>query len=215
MQRLRRLVVILVIPSTVLAGYVLSILWRGGFVEQELFGRSYLPPASFAVHPRDYLESPTPDSFGNTTYSFVRRGKTIHVYKQLINSFQHVYGSALATYELGAVLSDVLFRANEYAESLVCRNSGSDYFYLDTKKDLANNAIGREIGVKARQEGLFGAEADRFMVDDILTAIDNSQIYNHFQEQRVAQLPSFREYGCPLLLEIQEWRRGNKMVTVK
>lgn len=135
-----------------LGTYVLSIVWRASCEEQKVFGRSDLIPLT--LKPQNYNEPPTPESFGTQTYACKLRGKTTAVCKQYINSFQHAYGSALASRELGTEAADYLFRANEYCEAIWCRNSGSSNFYWDTKKDLVNNAAGREIGQRSKQKYL-------------------------------------------------------------
>lgn len=169
--------------------------------EQELYGRSYLIPLSSIRI--DHNELGTPASFYDNTYSFVRGGKTVHVYKQLVNSFQHAYGSALAAFELGSGASDLLFRANEYAEGIVCGGAGTEPFMLDARKDLYNNSVGREIGVQARARKLNGTEAQEFMIAEILQGLDQGRIYNSFRDSRVAALPSFEQYGCPGLFQLQ------------
>ncbi len=186
-----------------LACYILSILWRVSIAEQELYGRSYLIPLGPKI---DHNEAGTPASFYDNTYSVVRDGKTVHVYKQVVNSFQHAYGSALAAFELGSGASDLLFRANEYAEGIVCGGAGTEPFMLDARKDLYNNSVGREIGVQARAQNLNGAQAQEFMITEILHALDQGRIYNSFRDSRVAALPSFEQYGCPGLFQIQ-WAR--------
>ncbi len=55
------------------------------------------------------------------------------MHSQLVNGFQHAYGSALAAFELGVLPADLLFRANEYAEAIFSGRSGSQPFYLDAR----------------------------------------------------------------------------------
>jgi hypothetical protein len=208
MQFVRRGLFAFLIPVIILACYIASILWRVSFAEQELFGRSDLIPLSLS--PRRFTAPPMPESFGDPTYTFLRQGKTLRVYEQLINSFQHAYGSALVSFELGDSLSDLLFRANEYFEAICWRNSGTEDFYLDTKKDLGNNAVGRAIGQEAKQQNLAGANADKFILNKILGSIDKGVVYTHFDDPRVKLLPSLREYGCPLLSKLQELRGGGR-----
>ncbi len=101
------------------------------------------------------------------THIFERDGTSVRVYKQLINGFQHAYGSALAEYEIGSPLADLLFRANEYAESYVfCRDTDTEKYSLDTRKDLANNAVGRGIADKARKLNLSGPTAYDYILLD-------------------------------------------------
>lgn len=146
--------------------YQLSVFWRVSRAEQKLFGRSYLIPMSFQE--RQYNEEPTAASFGTKTYSFKRQGNEVKVYKQLINGFQHTYGSALVSFELGENASDWIFRINEYLEAYFGKDGKSIYHYLDTKKDLANNAIGRKVGTEARSHGLLGRNARNFIISRIL-----------------------------------------------
>lgn len=184
--------------------YVLSILWRVGVAEQEAFGRNYLLPLT--AQARNYTECATEDSFGSKTYTYNRGERTIHVYKQLINGFQHGFGSALAAYELGELPSDLLFRANEYAEATFCSNVGTERFYRDTQKDLANNEIGRKIGVEARILGLSGKAAEDYIRSEVLQSIDENRIITHYADPRVNSLPTLDDYGCYGLLNIQKQR---------
>jgi hypothetical protein len=125
-------------------------------------------------------------------------GQTIKVHKQLINGFQHAYGSAIADYEIGDKLADLLFRANEYAESyLFCRNTDTKDYSLDTRKDLANNLIGRSIANKARQSGWTGPAAYDYILAQTVSAVDSGQVLPHFRDPRVAKLPTEAEMGCP------------------
>jgi hypothetical protein len=213
MAKKLRLLLIPIVPAAMLGLYVLSILWRVGWAEQQLFGRNYLIPLT--LHPRSYDEPGTPDSFGDSTYRFVQKGKVIHVYKQMTNGFQHVYGSALASLELGEFDADLLFRANEYAEALVEKSAGTRYFYLDTKKDLANNAIGREIGNQARQRSLSGSDAEQFILSQALTSIEQGTVFTHYLDPRVSALPSFDTYGCPLLNQIQNAHRRDTSLALR
>ena len=83
-------------------------------------------------------------------------------------------------------------------------------FYLDTKKDLANNSIGRKIGTEARQLHVNGLEAENFMISKIFSSIDDGTIYRNCSEPRVAELPTLKQYGCTLLPNIQSFRRLDK-----
>jgi hypothetical protein len=127
----------------------------------------------------------------------------------LTNGFQHAYGSALASYELGNAGADLLFRLNEYAESLFAHNSGTKQFYEDTKKDLGNNALGREVGRRARLIGLNGKEADQFITAEILKMIDKKELFVHWLDPRVKSLSTPEQYGCPCLTMIQEAKRNS------
>lgn len=175
--------------------YVLSIVWRVSAAEQELFGRSYLIPRSW--HPRQYTDPPIPESYGAYTYVYSRHGREFKVYKQLINSFQHAYGSALASFELGSVPADLLFRANEYLEAYLEKDGRSVRHYLDTKKDLANNFVGRTIGMECKASGVRGRQAELLIQERVLDAMESGAVINHFADPRVAHLPRLEEYGCP------------------
>ena len=210
---LPRLKIGLLLLTLISVLYFFTVLWRVSIEEQTLFGRSFLIQLSST--PRQFIDPALPDSFGDGTYTFSRSGTAIIVYKQLVNSFQHVYGSALTSYELGDKLSDSLFRANEYVEALFGAKAGTQYFYLDTKKDLGNNAVGRKIGLQAREKGFLGFGAEKFMIDETLNAIDRGEVYKHWNDPRVSQLPSLGKYGCPLLGDIQEFRSVDKKMIFK
>ncbi len=196
-----------------IAAYTLSIVWRVSTTEQAIFGRSDLIPLT--LEPKQFDQPPTQESYGKNTYTYMVRGQPVQVYEQLLNSFQHLYGSALVSYEIGELGADLLFKANEYFEAICWRNSGTLNFYLDTKKDLANNEVGRKIGAEVKARGLTGAPAEQFMVDKIFMALDGGLAYKNCSEYRVTQLPSLNNYGCPLLINIQEMRRSDKTVVLK
>lgn len=193
---------LLSLPALVVGLYVLSICWRVGWNEQQLYGRNYLVPLSLKVP--QYTDPGDAQTFFNSTYTFERAGKKIRVHKQLINSFQHSFGSALAAYEIGDLPADLLFRANEYVETIFGCKARPEYDLLDTKKDLANNAIGRSIGCDVRKRGLYGGEAEKAIIEEILLQTDNGSILKHYKDARVVALPSFDDYGCPGLLHLQE-----------
>lgn len=177
------------------AFYVLTVCFRVGCAEQELFGRSYTFPLTLTC--RQYTDPPSLDSCGSITYRFCRNGQSIIVYKQLINGFQHAYGSALVALELGRKPSDLLFRLNEYGEAYLRKDGGTFYHYLDTKKDLHNNEIGRTIGHEARKLHLSGESANKFIVERILIAMNSGEVINHCFNARVSALPSPEHYNCP------------------
>jgi hypothetical protein len=185
-------------PFAVVSLYTVNVIWRVGLAEADQFGRSTLIPVS--LKPPAYKEPPTLQSYGNPTYTFERStGKTITVHKQLINGFQHAYRSALVDYELGSRFADLLFRANEYAESYVfCRKTAnSEDYSLDTRKDLANNSIGRAIGKQARRSNLTAEKAYQYILTQTVQAVDGGQVLPHFLDPRVAKLPTEAQYGCP------------------
>ncbi len=179
----------------VLGLYVLNIIWRVSFAENDLFGRSYLLPLT--LHPRQYDQPPSPSSYGSGTYEFNRGGKTVIVYKQLVNGFQHAYGSALVAFEIGAPAADLLFRANEYVEAYCCKDGRTLKHFLDTKKDLHNNAVGREIGFAARDRHISNKDAETFMVGQVCEDMEKGVVLDHFLSPRVVALPSPDNYGCP------------------
>lgn len=143
------------------------------FCQKRLYGSSRLIPLSW--HKQTPSEPGNAKTFNEFTCPYDRSGKTIHVYKQLVNSFQHAYGSALAAYELSEVPADLLFRANEYTEAIFSKVSGTQNWYLDTKKDLHNNAVGRDIGLRARTLGSNGLDAEKFMIAETLKAADDGR----------------------------------------
>lgn len=204
------LLIALCLTAISLALYVFSILWRVSFAEKHLFGYSRLIPLSW--HKQIPTEPGNASTFNELTSPYNRNGKTIHVYKQLVNSFQHAYGSALAAYELSEVPADLLFRANEYTEAITSKVSGTQNWYLDTKKDLHNNAVGRRIGLQARTLGLTGLDAEKFIIAETLKAADDGRVYNHFLDNRTLQLPPLEEYGCPGLFEILSLRSTTPLV---
>lgn len=183
--------------AVVVAGYVGWLCLRVGFAETALFGRNHVF-ASLSPK-RDYSGPPTADSFDSGTYKFNRDGQEVTVHKQLINGFQHAYGSALATLEIGETAADLLFRANEYWEGYVSKRGKTYEHFLDTKKDLYNNAVGRQIALKAVAQNLRGPEADRYVTNEVLSAIASYQIIHHFREPRVRKLPPPDMFGCPAL----------------
>ena len=194
----KRVLLFALLPIVIVGLYPLSVIFRVSVAEAEQFGKSTLIPLSFSQP--SYTQVGTAASFNDRTYSFVRKdGRTIKVYKQLINGFQHAYGSALADYELGNHVADWIFRANEYVESYIfCRKTaGTANYSLDTRKDLANNAIGRTIGRSARRLNLTGTKAYQYILVNTLIAVDSGEVFSHYQDPRVAQLPVEEQFGCP------------------
>ncbi len=187
---------LIIAASVSLVGlYCLSVVIRVSEAEQTWFGRSTLIP--LAIRYPNYNLPGSSESYFSPTYDFSRPdGKTVRVHKQLINGFQHAYGSALVRYELGRRFSDYLFRANEYAESYVfCRKScGTLDYALDTRKDLANNAIGRSIGTQARHHKI--EDGYNFILSQTLRYSDEGVIYPHLKDPRVANLPTEEQFGC-------------------
>ena len=204
---------ILTMAAFIIACYTLSVLWRINNAEQSNFGRSDLFPTG--QEQKQFDQPPSPESYGKNTYTHIVRGRSVQVYEELIHSFQHLYGSALVSSEIGELGADLLFKANEYFEAIISDKSGTLTFYLDTKKDLANNEVGRKIGSEVKASGLSGANAEQFMIDKIFMALDGGRAYKNHSEFRVTQLPSLDDSGCPLLRSIQELRRPDKTVELK
>ncbi len=196
-QKRWRVLLPIAAPILIVGSYVFSVCWRVSIAEFEQFGRSTLIPVSFTQ--RKYSEPAMPSSYTSNTYTYRRKdGTSVRVYKQLINGFQHSYGSALAEYEIGNPLADLLFRANEYAESYVfCRDTDTEKYSLDTRKDLANNAVGRNIADAARKLNLSGPAAYDYMLWETVKAVDSKKVLPHFLDPRVALLPSESHMGCP------------------
>jgi hypothetical protein len=194
-QIAQRIWFVLVAAGSVLFFYVLSVLWRVSVAEQEWFGRSCIVP--LRLHPPAYCDPPVPGSYGQGSYTYTRNGKVTHVYKQLINGFQHAYGSALVSYELGGNVADLLFRLNEYVEAYDGTENANLKFSLDTRKDLANNVVGRRIGAATRAKGLFGQAAQEYIIAEALAAMDRDEVLKHYLDPRVQQLPTAEGYGCP------------------
>lgn len=200
--RLKVILFCLMVPYILSALYVVSILWRVSVYQQRVFGRSELIPMSLS--PRPYTRFPTMNTYGAFTFNININGRPLAVHKQVINGFQHAFGSALAAYELGEGASDVLFRLNEYMEAY-CTPDGSRFsHYMDTKKDLHNNAVGRAIGIEARRLGLRGSTADRYIAARVLNAIQNQEVIHHWLDPSVRSLPSLEAYGCPGLPHPEE-----------
>jgi hypothetical protein len=193
----KRLLVGCAVPAAILAAYVGMICWRVGFAEEVEFGRSYLVP--FAFTHRAFVNPPVSESYGQMTYEYMRDSKKIVVYKQLINGLQHTYGSALAAFELGELPADLLFRANEYMEGYLQKDGATASHHFDTRKDLANNAVGRGIGIEARRRGLHGRDAEQFILARTMRDIEQGIVINNFLDPRVSSLPTLEAYGCPFL----------------
>jgi hypothetical protein len=194
-QIAQRIWYVLVVCGSILFFYVLSVLWRVSVAEQEIYGRSCIVPLSW--HPPAYSEPPVADSYGQGTYTHEYNGKVMHVHKQLINGFQHGYGSALVSYEVGEKVANALFHLNEYVEAFDGSSSNTLKYNLDTRKDLANNVIGIRIGQETRAKHLFGQAAQKFMIAEALAAMDRDEILKHYLDPRVKDLPSVEAYGCP------------------
>jgi len=194
-QVAQKLWICLVVLGSIVFLYVISILWRVSVAEQEYFGRSCIVPLRW--HPAEYKEAPVAGSYGQGTFSYEHGGKVLHVHKQLINGFQHGVGSALVAYEIGGRTADLLFRLNEYVEAFDGTRSNTLKYNLDTRKDLANNIVGIRIGRATRKAGLFGASAEKHIIDEVLAAMDRGEVFTHYLDPRVSRLPTVEQYGCP------------------
>jgi hypothetical protein len=179
----------------IVALYAVAVCWRVADAELRIFHRNHIFKTLNHESP-DYTGPVVAASYGGKTYQIVRSGRIVTVHKQLINGFQHAYGSALAAFELGDVPSDLAFRVVEYFEAYTTRGGRTYAHFLDTKKDLHNNGDGRKIAVSAHAKGLTGKAADDFMQDQILQAIDRGDVINHFMDYRVQNLPSLEAFGC-------------------
>jgi hypothetical protein len=187
-----------IIGSALLVGtYVLTVVWRVSAAQQECFGRSGLIPMSFPI--RAFRGPPTKESCADRTFSYSHNGRNGLMWRQKLNGFQHIYGSALAAFELGDFFADKLFCANEFAEALCDWNAITANDRLDRKKDLWNNRIGRAIGVRVSQMGLAGSDAKhRIMLECVLTVEEDPQFLGHYLDNRVLML-SERKLGCLFL----------------
>lgn len=194
---IQRAAICLAVAGLISVSYVLSVLWRVSVAEHEVLGRDLMLKV---IPGRAFDESPVPESRLSPTYTLDLDGIKIKVWGEKINGFQHAYGSALVAYELGDECSDKIFCLNEYMEWFFDKNGIALKDLLDRRRDLANNKVGRAIGVKARQEGLFGEEADRYIRRHVLAAMEfDNSIYTHPYDARVFSLPSETEFGCPFL----------------
>lgn len=196
-SRNNKLLLCLLVALMLIPAYVLSILWRVSLAEQEDFGHSTLIPVAFPV--KKFSDPATPETWWSKSYIFDRRGRKVLVWNQEINGFQHIYGSALASFELGDTAADYLFRANEFAEAFCDWNGITWQDILDRRKDLAHNKLGRSIGTQARERKLSGSAAQAFIENSVLEAMDQDVgYYPSFLDPRVQSL---REdaFGCALL----------------
>ncbi|MBX9770880.1 MAG: hypothetical protein K2X29_05895, partial [Candidatus Obscuribacterales bacterium] len=182
-----------------IALYVLSIVWRVSVAENEYFGRSELIP--LRLPPRKFDSPPVLTSFGHKTYSFDSPTGRMVVWRQKINGFQHMYGSALACLELGDYCADKLFCMNEFAEYLCDWNGVDPSDLLDRKKDLVNNSLGRSIGLAARKARLKGHQAEEHIVKECILAVNsNPEFLSGYLDPRVLVLSEDR-LGCKFLPE--------------
>ncbi len=186
--------------------YVASIFWRVSVAELELFGRSDLLPLQAEKPPYKKRLLHPPGAHGSGYFMFEREGRKlpVFVWRQKINGFQHIYGSALAAYELGEKPADLLFCGNEYVEAFfdfLFSDEGIETSDLkDRRKDLYHNQTGRKIGLEVKSMDLAGEEAERHIKKRILTRMTLRQGYiPHYNSSAVQRLPSEGAMGCPYL----------------
>lgn len=194
-SKLKQIGMFIMVPMVVLAIYVLSVIVRVSVFEQKVFGRSALIPMSLT--PRRFSEIPTMKTYGAFNYYITFRGKPFMVHRQIINGYQHAFGSALVASELGAEFADYLFRANEYVEAYFTREGARMSHILDTRKDLHNNTVGRRIAREAAKLNLEGDELENYLSDETLQAIRDKKVISHWLDREVQGLPTSHEYGCP------------------
>ncbi|MBC7999242.1 MAG: hypothetical protein IAF58_14930 [Leptolyngbya sp.] len=188
----------LAVLGCLLGLYVLTILWRVGAAESDLMGKDLL----LHIFPskREFVQAPVVESHGSSTYKMPLGEGEMTVWREKINGFQHTYGSALASYELGEFLADKLFVACEFCEFTFDRNGVAETDLRDRRRDLSNNWVGRQIGLKAREQGLNGADAEEFIKSRILAAMEfDHLVITHPFAPSVLNLPTEEELGCPFL----------------
>lgn len=179
--------------------YLISIIWRVSVAEKYWFGRSELIP--LAVDRPQFKKPPVlNESYTSRTYEYIRPdGKTVIVWKEKINAFQHVYASALMAYETTPVVADKTFCVNEYLEATLDPNGINRRDLMDRKKDLAHNRVGRAIAAEARNKGLAHGEAEKWMQQRVLEKMTTWQdVYPHHWDPRVKKLDE-AALGCPNL----------------
>ncbi len=156
------------------------------------YGRSDLIPFS-TKYPK-YKDAPVPLSYGSPTFTL--RPSGIVVWRQKVNGYQHMLGSAIACYELGDWLADKLFCANEFAEFTFDWNTVQADDLLDRKKDLFNNSLGRAIGNKVKASGLQCKSAEDELAKECFIACETDpKFLPHFLDPRVKDLTE-EQLGC-------------------
>ena len=189
---------VIVLTGALLGCYVLSILWRVSVAEHEVMGRDLM--LHVIKSSKEFNLAPTFESRMAATFVQDYKSLAFPVWRDKINGFQHTYGSALAAYEFGDYFSDKLFVANEFAEWFFDKNGVSLRDIRDRHRDLSNNKVGRKIGVDARSAGYTGHDADEYMRDHIVAAIEfDHSVITHWLDPVVDSLPSEAALGCPNL----------------
>jgi hypothetical protein len=183
--------------------YVVSVIWRVSQAEQEEFGRSTL--IKVCGSQCTFCDPPTQESWYEKSYIFVHNGKRIRVWRDKINAFQHIYGSAIVAYEVGDFLADLVFCGNEWAEFVCDWNGVTWQDILDRRKDLAHNRLGRHIGVEARRLGITGKTIERYLINKVLESMNNDRdCYLSFLDPRLSTLrndrflPRYNEFNYAL-----------------
>src|SRR5262249_25292920 len=202
---LKASVICAALAVAIVGAYLSSVIWRVSIAEKKLFGCSYLLPMSRKK--AAYNECPSRLSCGDGTYSFISAGKLVPVHKQMITGFQHVFASALIAFEVSDGAADILLRAYEYGETFLSSHGSSIRHYQTCRKDLFNNRVGRAIGADAKSKGVFGRQAQKYIVGRVLQAMDSNIVIPHYRDARVRLLPSPEQYGCPGLPKPTELAR--------
>lgn len=195
-RKLRIALIAAIFVTPMLLGlYVFTVVWRVSIAMHEYYGRSDLIP--FSMKYQKYKDPPVEGSYGSHTFTLKPSG--IVVWRQKVNGFQHMYGSALAAYDLGEFLADKLFCANEWAEFTCDWNTIQADDLLDRKKDLYNNSLGRKVGVSVRKSGLNGKQAeDEIAKRCFIKCETDPAFFPHFLDPRVQKLTE-EQLGCPCL----------------
>jgi hypothetical protein len=183
------------VPALIVGGYVLWIMGRVSMAEAAYLGRSELIPMSFK--PPKFTHPPIAESYGQQTMVIERHGINEFVWKQKINGYQHILGSAIAAYEIGDYWADKLFCANEFFEWAIDVDGIQMGDIRDRRKDLAHNKIGRRLGLEARARGIGETELVDYLSTQILDVMALDAWYQHCMDPRVVKLPDEAALGCP------------------
>lgn len=173
-------------------GYAASIAWRVSVAEKRYFGHSELIP--MALHQPKHNHPSVPASYGSRAFIFMREGKPVLVWKQKINAFQHVYGSALMASELGGAFADFAFCGNEWAEAIFDHDGITERDFRDRRKDLYHNRLGREMAASVGDWADYDARIQRMILSEMEMG---DQIILHPDNPKVDGLESEAELHCP------------------
>ena len=189
---------VFILCGALLGVYVLSVVWRVAQAEHEVMGKDMM--LFVFKSNKQFTQPATIGSYLSTTFEQDYKTVKLNVWRDKVNGFQHTYGSALAAYEWGDFLADKLFVANEFAEWLFDRNGVSERDPRDRHRDLSNNKVGRKIGVEAWKSGLLRKNADDYIRDHIVAAIEfDHSVITHWRDPIIDSLPSESAMGCPNL----------------